>query len=101
VNERANHQLIGLDPTSGPLPTTVKGATPRPGSLEGAVVGLVSNGLGESDALLRAVSRELEQRHGVSKAVFVRKPSVSVPPEPMDWERLISQVTVAVAGFGG
>ena len=38
---------------------------------------------------------------GARDMVFVRKQSVSVPPEPFDWERLISQVTVAVAGFGG
>jgi hypothetical protein len=98
---RARTPLIGLDPTSGPLPTTVRGEAPRSASLEGAVVGLVSNGLGESDALLRAIYRELEATAGVRASVFVRKPSVSVPPEPMDWERLISQVTVALAGFGG
>ena len=50
---------------------------------------------------MKAVYRELEARADVRAAVFVRKPSVSVPPDPMDWERLISQVTVAVAGFGG
>jgi hypothetical protein len=97
----SDQPLIGLDPTSGPLPTTTKEQAPRLASLDGAVVGLVSNGLGESDALLNAVYCELEQHAGVRAAVFVRKPSVSVPPEPMDWERLISQVTVAVAGFGG
>ncbi|MEX1007210.1 MAG: hypothetical protein WD271_05130 [Acidimicrobiia bacterium] len=96
-----NQRVIGLDPTSGPLPTTKRREAPRPASLDGAVVGLVSNGLGESDALLHAVYCELETHAGVRAAVFVRKPSVSVPPEPMDWERLISQVTVAVAGFGG
>jgi hypothetical protein len=101
TDERIDAPLIGLDPTSGPLPVSVKRATARPSSLDGAVVGLVSNGLGESDRFLRAVYRELEHRHGAREAVFVRKPSVSVPPEPMDWERLISQVTVAVAGFGG
>jgi hypothetical protein len=93
--------LIGLDPTSGPMPVSEKRAATRPVSLDGAVIGLVSNGLGESDALMHAIYRELETRADVRAAVFVRKPSVSVPPEPMDWERLISQVTVAVAGFGG
>jgi hypothetical protein len=95
-----SERLTGLDPTSGPMPTKDKRPSPRPATLDGAVVGLVSNGLGESDAVMRAVFRELEAR-GARAAVFVRKPSVSVPPEPMDWERLISQVTVAVAGFGG
>ena len=61
----------------------------------------MSNGLGESDRILRAVHRELATISGAREIVFVRKPSVSVPPDPMDWEKLISQVTVAVAGFGG
>src|SRR5438105_15908936 len=103
MNERGDMEttpLLGLDPTSGPMPKKDKSPAPRPATLAGAVVGLVSNGLGESDAVMRAVFRELEAR-GARSAVFVRKPSVSVPPEPMDWERLISQVTVAVAGFGG
>jgi hypothetical protein len=93
--------LIGLDPTSGPLPESELGPAPRLPSLDGAVIGVVSNGLGESDQILRAAYRELAAASGARDIVFVRKPSVSVPPDPMDWEKLISQVTVAVAGFGG
>jgi hypothetical protein len=93
--------LIGLDPTSGPMPESEQGPAPRPRSLDGAVIGVVSNGLGETDQILRAVFRELAAATGARDLVFVRKPSVSVPPDPMDWEKLISQVTVAVAGFGG
>lgn len=93
--------LIGLDPTSGPMPESEQGQAARSPSLDGAVVGVVSNGLGESDQILRAVYRELAAASGARDIVFVRKPSVSVPPDPMDWEKLISQVTVALAGFGG
>ena len=93
--------IIGLDPTSGPLPEPEHGEAVRPPSLEGAVMGVVSNGLGEADKILRAVSREVAALSGASDVVFVRKASVSVPPDPMDWEKLISQVTVALAGFGG
>ena len=93
--------LIGLDPTSGPMPESALGEATRPSSLTGAVIGIVSNGLGESDRILQAVYRELAAAGGIERAVFVRKPSVSVPPDPMDWEKLISQVTVALAGFGG
>jgi hypothetical protein len=93
--------LIGLDPTSGPMPESARGPAARPPSLAGAVIGIVSNGLGESDQILRAVYREVAAATGARDIVFVRKPSVSVPPDPMDWEKLISQVTVAVAGFGG
>jgi hypothetical protein len=93
--------LIGLDPTSGPL-SEVKGRPARrqPG-LDGAVIGLVSNGLGESDKILAAVCDEIAGYVKLAGVVKVRKPSVSVPPEPIDWERLINQTTVAVAGFGG
>ncbi len=93
--------IVGLDPTSGPLPEPQQREAPRPVSLDGAVVGVVSNGLGESDRILRAAFRELAAVSGARDMVFVRKPSVSVPPDPMDWEKLISQVTVALAGFGG
>ena len=97
----SDQPLIGLDPTSGPMPAATQRAACRLPSLDGAVVGIVSNGLGESDKILEAVYRELGNVANVRRAVFVRKPSVSVPPDPMDWEKLISEVTVAVAGFGG
>jgi len=95
--------VIGLDPTSGPLPVrdTGRRAAPRPESLDGAVVGLVVNGLGRSEPLLEALYDELRTLVPTGRVVKVVKSSVSVPPEPMDWERLISEVTVAVAGFGG
>jgi hypothetical protein len=94
--------LVGLDPTSGPIPVRAERTErPRPRSLDGAVIGLVANGLGESRAFLEAVYEELAGKVKLGGGVAVLKPSVSVPPDPMDWERLISQVTVAVAGFGG
>ena len=73
----------------------------RPESLQGVVIGLVSNGLGRSDDILRRVAEEIGQLQPFARVVAVRKPSVSVPPDPIDWEKLINEVTVAVAGFGG
>jgi hypothetical protein len=93
--------VVGLDPTSGPLSEEVGRRARRPASLDGAVIGLVSNGLGESDTILAALAQEVGRLAGAVRVVAVRKPSVSVPAEPMDWERLINEVTVAVAGFGG
>lgn len=93
--------LIGLDPTSGPLPEAQGKAAARTAEPSELVLGLVSNGLGRSDDILAAVARQIEQRAPVVRVVPVRKPSVSVPPDPIDWEKLINEVTVAVAGFGG
>lgn len=94
-------RVVGLDPTSGPLLGTARATARRPASLDGVVLGLVSNGLGESDKVLAAVAEELGHKFRVEGVVAVRKPSVSVPAAPFDWERLINEVTVAVAGFGG
>ncbi len=93
--------IIGLDPTSGPIPASSGGRAERATSLDGAVLGLVSNGLGRSDDILAALGQEIGRRVKLGGVVQVRKPSVSVPPTPFDWEHLINTVTVAVAGFGG
>ena len=100
--------VLGLDPTSGPMPAADGRAARRSDTFGGPddgapelVLGLVSNGLGRSDEILAAVAREIERRAPVVRVVPVRKPSVSVPPDPIDWERLINEVTVAVTGFGG
>jgi hypothetical protein len=93
--------IVGLDPSSGPLIETGGQTATRPASMDDVVVGLVSNGLGRSDDILERVAKEIEQHHAIARVVKVRKPSVSVPPDPIDWEKLINEVTVAVAGFGG
>jgi hypothetical protein len=94
-------KVTGLDPTSGPLPAAEGRPARRRATIDGAVVGLVSNGLGLSDEVLAAVAEELGRHVRIDRVVAVRKPSVSVPPDPIDWEKLINEVTVAVAGFGG
>lgn len=93
--------IVGLDPSSGPLGEEGGHAAERPGSLRGVTIGLVSNGLGRSDDILERVAKEIEQLEPIGRVLKVRKPSVSVPPDPIDWEKLINEVTVAVAGFGG
>jgi hypothetical protein len=93
--------VVGLDPTSGPLPTKEATIRPRPPSLDGAVIGLVANGLGQSEPFLRALYGQLSDVASVAGAVPVLKGSVSVPPDPGDWDRLTSEATVAITGFGG
>ena len=98
----SKQRLIGLDPTSGPLERKDDRALPdRPASLNGAVIGLVANGLGESKRFLDALYDELLREDEAVAAIRVLKPSVSVAPEPADWARLTSETTLAIAGFGG
>ena len=73
----------------------------RPAKLDGHVIGLVANGLGQAEPFLDALYGELQKRAKFAGAVRVLKDSVSVPPRSSDWERLTSEVTVAITGFGG
>ena len=98
----SERRLIGLDPTSGPLERRDDRSLPnRPASLDGAVLGLVANGLGESKAFLDALYEEIVRDESIVGSVRVLKSSVSVAPEPADWARLTSETTLAIAGFGG
>lgn len=98
----SKEQWIGLDPTSGPLERRDDRALPsRPAALDGAVVGLVANGLGESKSFLDALYEEILRDESIVGSVRVLKSSVSVAPEPADWARLTSETTLAIAGFGG
>jgi hypothetical protein len=94
--------IIGLDPTSGPIGGDgSRRLAPRPTSLSGQVVGLVANGLGQGEVMLDALYEELAALDELVGAVRVRKGSVSIPPDPDDWQRLTTGATVAITGFGG
>ena len=94
--------LIGLDPTTGPPPDEERRSLARrPDRLDGAVVGLVINGLGRAEAFLGALYAEVAAKVPVVAALPVVKGSVSVPPDPGDWSRLTSEASVAITGFGG
>lgn len=94
--------IIGLDPTSGPLDRSPdKGMAPRPDSLDGATIAFVANGLGRGSELMDALYEELMTDLALAGRVKVVKSSVSIPPEPEDWARILSEATVAVTGFGG
>ena len=94
--------IVGLDPTSGPLKRPEGEAVPRTlATLDGTVIGLVANGLGQTEAFMQALYEELRGMSDLAGALPVLKSSVSIPPDAEDWERLTSEVTVAVTGFGG
>ncbi|MDA8044924.1 MAG: hypothetical protein M0Z30_06760 [Actinomycetota bacterium] len=96
-------KVIGLDPTSPMIPSDEQRATPRarPSTLDGAVVGLVANGLGQSERLLQQIYEMLAGEYQIAGVVPILKHSVSVPPEADDWTRITSEATVAITGFGG
>lgn len=95
-------RIVCLDPTNTPrVAHAVRTAAPRPSSFDGAMVGLVSNTLGRSQELLRAVFDALTRDVVGASAFDIVKPHKSVPPSDEQWARLTSGATMAITGFGG
>jgi hypothetical protein len=67
-------------------------------TLEGATVGIISNGKKGTKPFFDAVERELRDRYGVAKVVRLTKANYSAPAEPEllneaeRWQALISGV---------
>ena len=87
-----------LDPTYGDDANEFALAV-RPASLEGATVGVISNGKQGTRPFFDALERELLEHHGVAEVVRVTKSNYSAPADPdiMDRARLW---TALVAGVG-
>jgi len=94
--------FITLDPTYEPPAEASrrKGVAARPATLDGAVVGLLSNGKANGMALLEAVRAELETRYAIRGSLGFTKGSVSIPPRPEDFERLVHEADVVITAIG-
>ena len=88
-----------VDPT---LPAADRAAAlaSRPASLEGAVIGLVSNGKTHAPGVLQRVAQNLIETHGVRDAVLMMKPTANLPAAPEEVEALAADVTAIIAAIG-
>jgi hypothetical protein len=97
--------IIGLDPTRGGDPAGSAGASarlaPRPASLAGAVIGVISNQKARATEFLQRVYEILATGDDLAGQVLVTKDSVFSPPTADDWSRLRAGATVAITGYGG
>lgn len=94
--------VMTVDPRSAIPPMAEHGRlAPRPATLQGQTLGVIANGLGDSEMFFDSLAGILEERQGVAGTVKVVKPSVAVPPFPEQWLAITDRATVAVTGFGG
>lgn len=97
-----NANVIGLDPTfRRPDADTARRRASRLASLDGAVVGLISNGKGQATLFLESLYDELAQISNTAGKVLIQKSAVFVPPSQEDWTLITSRATVGVTAFGG
>ena len=85
---------------------TLRGATadaalaPRLDSLEGAVIGLVSNGKTHAPGILQRVAQNLIESHGARDAVLMLKLTANLPAASEEVESLAAGVTAIIAAIG-
>lgn len=92
--------LITLNPTAE-TDTAGFALASRPATLRGQTLGIIANGLGESERFFDAVAERLTKWDDLAGTVKVVKPSVAVPPWPEQWDEVTGGATVAITGFGG
>jgi hypothetical protein len=100
--QTASGAFVTLDPTFEPPAeaTRPKGQAARPATLDGAVVGLLSNGKANGMALLEAVVAQLRERYPIRDTLAFTKGSVSIPPRSEDFERLVREANVVITAIG-
>lgn len=88
-------KVITLDPRDNSSPKT-EGVAARPGSLDGKIVGLLSNDKPNSELLLRGVIDLLKKNHKVKEVVEVNKGSHRIPAPPDMIDDLVSRCDAVV-----
>jgi hypothetical protein len=76
-----------LDPTNESAPPLGQLA-PRPGTLRGKTVGLISNGKEGTKGFFTHLDRLLRDEFGVANVVFRTKSNYSAPPTAISWAKL-------------
>ena len=72
------NELVTLDPRGGSIHEDT-GIALRPGSLDGLVIGLLSNNKPNSELLLRDVAEMLKQQYAVKDVIEANKGSHRIP----------------------
>jgi predicted component of type VI protein secretion system len=89
-----------LDPTGESDLAVDTALTPRLRSLRGLRVGLLDNTKPNGAVLLRAVGRQLQERHGVREVRMFVKGYFGTPVEESVVQQILRNSDFAVAGIG-
>ena len=88
-----------VDP-KGSLTQTHRTRAPRPVSLNGLTVGLLSNQKVNADVLLREVGHLFEQHHGCEALDVVEKLNASLPADPAQLDDLARESDLLIVAAG-
>ena len=97
-NSQSTIQLVdptGADPGARPLVLA-----PRPVDLRGKRLGLLDNSKANSDVILRAIARTLDEEFELADVFYAKKHSSSLPPDPEVLAALHRSADFVIAGVG-
>ncbi len=95
----ANGNIVVLNPTAPPRELRYPMAL-RPDDLRGRAVGFLWNSKPNGDLLFARLEELLRQEYEISKAIYRRKPTASVPAEGTVIDELAASAQVAIVGLG-
>ena len=90
------NELITLDPRGGSMHENT-GIAQRPGTLDGLVVGLLSNNKPNSELLLRDVANLVKKQYAVKNVVEANKGSHRIPAPAEMIAEMAEQCDVVIA----
>jgi len=95
------HPTIQLvDPTGADPGEHAFSLAPRPVDLRGKRLGLMDNSKANSEIILHAIARILDQQFGFADTFYTKKHSASLPPHPEVMTDLHRHADVVITGIG-
>ena len=94
------HTVQLVDPTGADPGITPLNLAPRPADLRGKRLGLLDNSKANSDVILRAIARVLDEEYEFADIFYVKKHSASLPPVPQIVADLHRHSDIVIAGVG-
>lgn len=99
VVEASVRELIVLDPTTSPVPVEVTMA-PRPGTLDGKVMGLLDNAKSNAGRVLDLVGEIIATKYNLAGVVRKRKANASQGASEAMLDELAEECQFAIVGVG-
>ena len=89
-----------VDPTGADPGLANLDLSPRPTDLRGKRLGLLDNSKANSDVILYAIARILNEQYEFSDIFYAKKHSASLPPVPEIVADLHRHADIVIAGIG-
>ena len=89
-----------LNPTGNPPPVQLRGMAPRPASLDGKTIYLVSNTFDNADKFLHSIQSWLAVHYPTVKTIYVEKKGDYTLDDPDLWKKIKADNALMIMAIG-